>query len=98
MIEREGDNSFMSLWNHEDEACGQRLGRGRGCSVAWAVAKDRLDAPASVRKRQVLQFSSCGKDVSFGGFVWRIISLARLPFRMCNGLNVFVPSGFLVKT
>lgn len=51
--------------------------------------------PSMRRERPVLQFHSCWKDVGFDGFVIRIISLARLMFCMCYGLNYCVPSKFI---
>lgn len=74
--------------NSEDEAHDHRVGKDRGIFSGASSCRGKAGNPSMERRRQALPFSSCRREVM------RIISLVRLTFPICYGLNFCVPSEF----
>ena len=70
MIEKE--IRLLGVAGNSEDSSDHRVGKGRGIFSGASSCREKAGNPSMGRKRQVFQFSSCRKEVSFGGFVRRI--------------------------
>lgn len=92
MIEKE--IRLLGDAGNSEDSSDHIIGKDRGMFSGASSCRGEAGNPSMEKKRQVLRFSSCRKEVSFGGFVRRIISLVRMTFLTCYSLNFCVPSEF----